>query len=169
MLVFLSAALSLLFLFRATGTIRFREYLKGVQERLGEAGSRAGKRRTLDRLRLRINEAKYFHQWWRVVRLAGREIGLQGLRVRAENSDGTAEQRCWIRTSGRNDLREFDFSFPSVDGAGTIHMKLYLDPGISVGVAGEMLVVFGSLLEDPVPIADRARSGSGRDANASLA
>ncbi|MHC4985201.1 MAG: MraY family glycosyltransferase [Planctomycetota bacterium] len=150
--VFLAVGLALVFVFRATGTMRFREYLKKLQRQVNSAVLEGGRRRKLDHLRLRIREARDLRQWWRCVRLAAREIGLAGLRIRRPSSQIDDQELHWFRDLGRDDLTRIEFPLSDRYGSwGGVQMDVYLDADVSIELAGRIVAMFGSVLEEYVP------------------
>ena len=158
--VFLAVGLALVFVFRATGTMRFREYLKKLQQQVNSAIAEGGRRRKLDRLRLRIREARDLRQWWRCTRLAAREIGLAGLRIRLISSQREGQELSWFRELGRDGLTRMEFPLSDRSGSrGAVRMEVYLESEISVELAGRIVAMFGSLLEEHVPTSAESPGG----------
>ncbi len=145
--VFLAVVLGLVLVFRVTGTVRFRQYLRQIQQQLTDARARNSRQRKFDRLQLRLHEARDLHQWWRCLRLAAREMGFVGLRV--ELQDESAPPREWAAQPLGEDLPHVALVLSGQWGQGhPLRVALYLPADVSLESAGLAIALFGRLIEN---------------------
>jgi UDP-GlcNAc:undecaprenyl-phosphate/decaprenyl-phosphate GlcNAc-1-phosphate transferase len=147
--VFLAICLALVLLFRVTGTVRFRESLRQIQQRLDSARSNGTRQRKFSRLQLRLHEARDLHQWWRCIRLAAREMGFVGLRVDLAPGDAGHESLLWSAFPLHDNLHHMGLTLSDQCGQGhAMRVELYLPTETSLESAGRAIALFGRLIEN---------------------
>jgi len=153
LLILAGALVPVLLVFRAVGAMRIREAFLTFQRNRVSAREAKGEKRGFEEMRLRLQEAETFEQWWRVLRRAAREMGIAKVSITFENPDESSRRLSWRmpdRHAGPADERMIRTTLPldyGPDGR-PLCVRIDLPVNGSMESAGRRLALFGRLFDE---------------------
>ena len=150
-LVFVGALVPLVVMFRVFGAVRLRETLRSMQRNQAMAREARRQQHGFEEMQLRLREAGGFEQWWRVLRRAGRAMGLAKLTLTLNDPGGGQRTLEWSAPESARKTGEcVRVSLPARDGKAGWTVQVDLDVRIEreLEAAGNRIALFGRLLDE---------------------
>lgn len=150
-LVLAAALVPVLIVFRMVGAIRFREAITALQRNRAMARQDRRQQKGFEEMRLQLQDAKSFDQWWRALRRAARRLGFVRMIVTVDDGSGAVQQHRWRSIAKELQVVQvLHVAFPRFrHGAGrmmTIEVDVPADDALET--ASRPVTWFGRLLDE---------------------
>ncbi|MCE5325745.1 MAG: undecaprenyl/decaprenyl-phosphate alpha-N-acetylglucosaminyl 1-phosphate transferase [Planctomycetaceae bacterium] len=150
-LVFLVALVPLAVMFRKFGAMRLRETLDSLRRKGAVDRQSRREQHGFEEMQLRLREAKGFDQWWRVIRRAGRALGLARMSIELRDAGGRSRLLQWTAPrQPQSSEAHITVTLPARPARQGWTMQTTLDvfDGGELESAGRRVALFGRLLDE---------------------
>ncbi|UCC96646.1 MAG: undecaprenyl/decaprenyl-phosphate alpha-N-acetylglucosaminyl 1-phosphate transferase [Phycisphaerales bacterium] len=152
LMVFFSALLLLIFVFRFLGGVQLKEMIAGLQRKYAIRQREHAETKNFEDAELHFRRAQTFEQWWKAISVAAEKMDFLSLRLPVKHRDGTQRTLTWRQKAGSHDSQDglLQANIPVRDrrSGSSLNLKIEVFKNGSLESAGRRIALFTRLMEE---------------------
>ncbi|MHC4509493.1 MAG: glycosyltransferase family 4 protein [Planctomycetota bacterium] len=152
LIIFFSALLLLLFVFRVLGGVRLKEMITGLQRKYAISQREQAETKNFEDAELHFRRAQTFEQWWKAISVAAEKMDFLSICLPVKHRDGTQRTLSWRQKAGSHDSQDglLQANIPVRDrrSGSSLNLKIEVFKTGSLESAGRRIALFTRLMEE---------------------